>query len=72
MTLAFFEEQLNNVHVQLRGLGQPDAIGCWCAWDRFPDAEHRSVANRHNVSNEGCFPVEDGDALSPRTMRKYS
>lgn len=64
MTLAFFEEQLNNVHAQLRGLGQRDAIGCWCAWDRLPDAEHRSVANGDDLG-DWRFAVEHRDGLAP-------
>jgi len=64
MALTFFEEQLNNVHIQPRGFGQRDAIGSRGAWGRLADAERRSLANRYDLGY-WRVTVEHRDRLAP-------
>jgi hypothetical protein len=64
MPLAFVQEQLNNVQVQFRRLGEPDAIGSRRASGRFSDTQCRSAWNRYDMGN-GRLTVEHRDCLTP-------
>ena len=64
MPLAFFEEQLHDIDVQVRRLGQPHPIRRGGTGRRLSDAERRSIANRNDLGDRG-FPVEHGDGFTP-------
>ena len=64
MPLAFFEEQLHDIDVQVRRLGQRHEIRRGGTGRRLSDAERRSIANRNDLGDRG-FPVEHGDGFTP-------
>jgi len=64
MPLAFFEEQLHDIDVQVRRLGQPHPIRRGGTGRRLSDAERRSIANRNDLGDRG-FPIEHGDGFTP-------
>ena len=64
MRLTFFEEELDDVDIELRRLGQRHPIRRWGAECRLSNTERRSVANRNDLGDWG-IAVKHGDGLAP-------
>ena len=69
MALAFFEEKLNDIHIQLQGLRKPDAIGGRTAWCGLPDAQCGSLADRSDLSDRR-LAIEHGYRLASADRTK--
>ena len=63
MSLALFEKQFDDVDLELRCLGEWDAIWRRRARCRLPNAEGGSLPYRHNLG-DGCFTIEHVDGLA--------
>jgi len=63
MALAFLEQELDDIDVQLRAFGQRHAIKLRGAARRLADAQRRSLANRNDLRDRRVA-VQHGDGLA--------
>jgi hypothetical protein len=63
MPLAFLEQELDDVEIELQRLLQANATEGRRVRRWFPDSEDRSFAKRHDL-RDGCLSIEHGDRLA--------
>src|SRR5207253_3728566 len=61
--LAFVEEELNDVDVQLQRLWQRNLVRSWRSRGRPADSQRGPVMDRHDLS-DGRFAIHDGDRFA--------
>lgn len=69
MALAFLEQELDDIHIQLCGLRKADAIGRRGARRRLPNPQGGSLADRADLSDRR-LAIQDGYRLAAADRAK--
>jgi hypothetical protein len=69
VALAFFEQELYHIHIQLEGLRKPDPIGRRTARYGLPDTQCGSLADRRDLSDRR-LAIEHGNRLASADRTK--